>query len=261
MQIGSMNDSAAVKAQYATSKGLDTRINFHEKYSTNKMGFNPWLVSNYEIREGMKVLELGCGTGSIWNGQDALLMKCAKVVLSDLSEGMLDKAKENLGEHANIEYRIEDIQNLSFEDDSFDVVIANMMLYHVPDLGKGLAEVRRVLKDGGIFYCGTMGENNFTGRLAEWFKLGGEDFNPNHNFTLQNGADKLRTVFSDISKKVYDDSLHITDMEDLVTYLRSLTSFNAILDLPEQKIREILEEHAKDGAIDLPKEYGTFICR
>ena len=39
MQIGSSNDSAAVKAQYAVSKGLDIRISFHEKYSTNKQGY------------------------------------------------------------------------------------------------------------------------------------------------------------------------------------------------------------------------------
>ncbi len=260
MQIGSMNEAAAVKEQYVTSNRLDTRINFHDKYSTNKIGFGPWLVSNYEIREGMKVLELGCGTGSLWAGQDELIAKCEKVVLSDLSEGMLETAKGNVGEHANVEYRIEDIQDLSFEDDSFDVVIANMMLYHVPDFNKGLREVRRVLKDGGKFYCATMGENNFTDRLAEWFRLGGEEFNPNHNFTIQNGEGKLSAFFSNVSKAVYEDSFHITDIEDLVIYLRSLTSFKAILDLPEQKIREILAEHVKDGAIDIPKEYGTFIC-
>ncbi|WP_156035967.1 hypothetical protein [Butyrivibrio sp. AE3004] len=53
MQIGSSNDSEAVKAQYATSKGLDTRLSFHDKYSTNKLGYGNWIVSNYEIREGI----------------------------------------------------------------------------------------------------------------------------------------------------------------------------------------------------------------
>ncbi len=46
MHIGSLNDSAAVKAQYATSKGLDIRIGLHDKYSTNKLGYGNWLVSN-----------------------------------------------------------------------------------------------------------------------------------------------------------------------------------------------------------------------
>lgn len=261
MQIGSSNDSAAVKEQYATSKGLDIRITFHETYSTNKQGYIPWLVSNYDICEGMKVLELGCGTGSLWIGHDDLISKCDKLVVTDLSEGMLETAKGNIGEKDNVEYRIEDIQNLSFDDDIFDVVIANGMLYHVPDLNKGLREVRRVLKNGGVFYCATLGENNFTDKLAEWFRLGGEEFNPNHNFTMQNGAEKLSIAFDDVTPVFYEDSLHITEPEDLVAYLRSLTSFKAVLNLPEQKIRDILEEHVVSGAIDLPKDYGMFVCR
>ena len=59
----------------------------------------------------------------------------------------------------------------------------------------------------------------------------------------------------------YEDSLHVTETEDLVEYLLSLSSFKAVIDLPVQKIRDILKEHTVDGAIDLPKEYGMFICR
>ena len=140
-------------------------------------------------------------------------------------------------------------------------MIANAMLYHVPDLSKGLSEVRRVLKNGGVFYCATLGENNFVEKLAEWFRLGGEEFNPNHNFTMQNGAEKLYAVFDDVTPLFYNDSFHITEIDDLMTYLRSLASFKAVLDLPEQKIRDILEKHAVSGAIDLPKDYGMFICR
>ena len=169
MEIGSSNDPMSVKVQYATSKGLDIRKTFHNRYSVNKQGYAGWIVSNYEIGEGMKVLELGCGTGNMWLGCEDIVSRCGMLVLTDISDGMLEKARENLGERDNIEYRNEDIQNLSFENGSFDVVIANSMLYHVPDIGKGLREVRRVLKKGGIFYCTTYGENNFTDKLAEWF--------------------------------------------------------------------------------------------
>ena len=261
MKIGSSNDPQAVKAQYATSEGLDTRITFHDKYSTNKQGYGLWLVSNYDIREGMDVLELGCGTGAMWLGHDDLIARCGRLVLSDLSEGMLETAKGNLGEKANIEYRIEDIQGISFGDAAFDVVIANSMLYHVPDLDKALREVRRVLKNGGVFYCATYGESNFTDKLAEWFLLNGEEFNPNHNFTMQNGAEKLHISFDSVTPMFYEDSFHITNTEDLITYLYSLSAFKAVLDIPEQKIKAILAAHADGGAIDLPKEYGMFICR
>ena len=261
MQIGSSNDSEAVKKQYATSKGLDFRLTFHDKYSTNKLGYGNWTVSNYDIRQGMKVLELGCGTGSLWIGHDELVSKCGKLVMTDLSEGMLETAKRNLGERENVEYKLADIQDLPFEDSSFDMVIANSMLYHIPDLAKGISEVRRVLKDDGVFYTTTFGENNFSDRLAEWFKLGGESFNPNHNYTLQNGEQFLKAQFTDVERRFYEDSLHVTDIEDLVVYLKSLASFKAVLDLPEEKIREILEQHAVNGVVDLPKEYGMLLAK
>ena len=261
MQIGSSNDSTAVKEQYAVPKGLDIRLTFHEKYSVNKQGYGEWLVSHYDISDGMTVLEIGCGTGSIWIGRENIVSKCGKLILTDLSEGMLETAEKNLGKPDNIEYRKADIQCLPFMDESFDVVIANSMLYHVPDIDRGLGEVRRVLKKGGVFYCTTYGENNFTDKLAEWFKLGGEDFKPNHNFTMQNGKEILSRSFEEIMPVFYEDSLHVTETEDLVEYLRSLASFKAVIDLPVQKIREILKGHAVDGAIDLPKEYGMFICR
>lgn len=261
MRTGSYNDSAAVKAQYATSGGLDIRTAFHDMYSTNTLGYGSWLVSHYDICDGMRVLELGCGTGRIWLGQEDLISRCGKLVLTDLSDGMLKMAAANLGERANMEYRNADIQDLPFDENSFDVVIANSMLYHVPDLLKGLREVRRVLRDGGVFYCATLGENNFTDKLAEWFALSGEEFHPNHSFTMQNGEGQLKSVFTTITPMFYEDSLHITEPEDLILYLRSLASFEAIADLPARKIKEILSVHTVDGCIDLPKEYGMFECR
>jgi len=261
MRIGSSNDSVAVKAQYAAPNGLNIRLSFHDKYSTNKQGYGTWLVSNYDIRDGMTVLEIGCGTGSIWIGREKIVSRCRKLLLTDLSAGMLETAKKNLGERDNIEFQKADIQNLPFETGAFDVVIANSMLYHVPDIEKGLQEVRRVLKKGGMFYCSTYGEHNFTDTLAEWFKSVGDDFTPNHNFTMQNGKDILSKSFEDVTPVFYEDSLHITQSEDLVEYLKSLASFKTVIDLPDQKIREVVNEHMTDGAIDLPKEYGIFICR
>ena len=72
---------------------------------------------------------------------------------------------------------------------------------------------------------------------------------------------ELGAAFSDVRAVFYEDSLHVTDIEDLVEYLRSLASFKAIIDLPVENIRRILKEHVKDGAIDLPKDYGMFISK
>lgn len=261
MMIGSSNDIDAVRTQYSSSNGLNIRIAFHDMYSTNKYGYGRWILSNYEIPEGARVLELGCGTAGMWVGQDDLIERCGLLMLTDLSEGMLTSAKENIGERSNVAYALADIQDIPFADDSFDAVIANSMLYHVPDVECGIREARRVLKNEGVFYCATYGEHNFTDVLAEWFELDGESFRPNHNFTLQNGEQILKTAFTNVETRVYEDSLHITNIDDLVEYLRSLVSFKAVTNLPSERIREILTRHSCNGTIELPKEYGMFVCR
>jgi SAM-dependent methyltransferase len=261
MKMGSGNDKDLVNAQYKSSKTLDTRINFHNMYSTNKMGFGPWLISNYEIKEGMKVLELGTGTADMWTGHDDLVAKCGKLILSDFSEGMLETARKNVGEHANVEYKQIDVQNIPFEDSTFDIVIANMMLYHVPDIDKAVSEIGRVLKDDGVFYSATYGEHNFNDIIAEWFGLGGENYEPNHLFTLQNGGDILGKVFADITVRRYEDSLHVTNIEDLADYLQSLKALHCIGTMERDNIIKMLSTHEEGGAINLQKEYGTFIAR
>ena len=141
--MSELNRTETVQAQYATSANLNTRISIHDQYSTNPLGFGNWIASQYQIEKGMNVLELGCGTGAIWRGRDDLIANCASLVLSDISPGMLETARKALKGYATISYKIVDIQSIPFADNAFDIVIANMMLYHVPDLKKGLAEVRR----------------------------------------------------------------------------------------------------------------------
>ena len=165
--MNKINNTSVVKQQYANANNLNTRISIHDKYSTNKMGFGNWIMSNYRIDEKMKVLELGCGTGDMWKNSQSLIKACSKLILSDFSEGMVATTKSNIGNYENTEYKVIDIQEIPYENETFDVVIANMMLYHVPDIDKGLNEVRRVLKKGGHFYCATYGEHGIIEYLSK----------------------------------------------------------------------------------------------
>ena len=255
------NDSAAVRKQYSIAEKLNTRISIHSKYSVNKQGFGNWIASHYRIREDVSVLELGCGTGEMWIGKQELINRCARFILSDLSEGMLGKAKEVLREYGGIEYRTIDIQEIPFADHSFDIVIANMMLYHVPDLSRGLREVRRVLKECGTFYCATYGENGMMKYITGLFRDYGIQYEPNSSFTLQNGEDKLRAVFPDVRRFLYEDALEVTHAQDLVDYIRSLTGMTEVGKLPEETVRSVLEQHMTDGVLRIPKEYGMFTAR
>ena len=256
-----INTADIVKNQYRSSSNLNTRISIHDKYSTNKMGFSNWIYSNYEIPEGARILELGCGTGSMWIGKDEVVRKCGKLILSDFSEGMIETAKEKLSSYDKIEYQVIDIQDIPYEDDSFDIVIANMMLYHVPDLQKGLSEVRRVLKEGGAFYCATFGEHGIMEYLSGILIEYGVEDNTNKNFTLQNGDQYLKSAFGKVERFDYKDSLAVTNIEDIIDYIYSLSSMTTLSSMNREKIRDALTEKMTDGVLSLPKDYGMFICR
>ena len=62
-----------VRKQYSTADKLNTRISIHSRYSTNRQGFGNRITSHYQIREGMSVPELGCGTGEMWAGKDGII--------------------------------------------------------------------------------------------------------------------------------------------------------------------------------------------
>ena len=256
-----INNQKTVKEQYANATNLNTRISIHQKYSTNKMGFGNWIFSNYKITKGMKVLELGCGTGDMWKGHEDLIKTCSKLVLSDFSEGMLENAKANIGSNVNVEYQIIDIQDIPFEDESFDVVIANMMLYHVPDMARGLSDVCRVLKTGGAFYCATFGEHGIIEFLSKALNAYGVEDNVNKNFTLQNGKEILAPFFSDVVRLNYEDSLAVTNIDDLIEYIYSLSSMTSLSSVPKDEIRGVLTKYVVNGVLTVPKEYGMFCCK
>lgn len=255
--MGRINDSDYVKEQYQKHDNLSTRISIHDKYSTNKMGLSNWYFSIYQINSRMKILELGCGTGSMWLEHKDVMAVCEQVVLSDLSAGMLETAQKKIGDVENVTYEVIDIQNIPYEDNYFDIVIANYMLYHVPDIQKAISEVSRVLKPGGSFYAGTTGENGIMETIVKILEMDLVFENP---FSLENGRKKIEPYFQTVEIKKYIDSLEVTNVDDLLAYLYSVIFFQNACRLSREEVREKLIDHMKDGVLVLPKEPGMFIA-
>ncbi len=256
-----INQYKVVQNQYKTANNLNTRISIHKKYSTNKLGFNNWIFSHYNISPNTKILELGCGTGDIWKSKSHLLDKSIELLLTDFSENMVSLVKDTFKKEENIFCEIINIENIPYNDNYFDRVIANMMLYHVSDLDKALSEVKRVLTKDGYFYCATYGENGIIPFIAGLVKEYGITDTTNKNFTLQNGYEILKKYFSNIQRLNYEDSLAVTNIEDILDYIYSLTNMSSITTLGRKMLKEILEKEMINGVLNIPKEYGMFICK
>ena len=251
----SIADQNVVANQYATSTRLETRISIHEKYSRNKHPFGEWIVSHYDLRPGERVLELGCGTGSMW--RNVTLPDGCHLTLTDLSTGMLAATRANTA-HLNTDYAQCDAMALPYGDASFDVVIANMMLYHVPDIRQALTEVRRVLKPEGRFFAATSGEHGAVEAVLDMLSL---PCTANHRFTLENGGVQLAEHFAQVERSTREDALDVTDLHDLIAYLRSMQGMTVLADIPDVRLMEVFLAHMKGGMLSLPKEYGLFICQ
>jgi ubiquinone/menaquinone biosynthesis C-methylase UbiE len=141
----------SIEEQYKNSSNLNTRINIHDLYSTNKEDWHIWLFDQYNISPNSNILEIGCGDGTFWFKNRDRIPRGWNITLSDFSLGMIESAKNKLRDISNITYRQLNIEEIPFGDNHFDVVFANHMLYHVPNRQNALKEVRRVLKKMEFF--------------------------------------------------------------------------------------------------------------
>ena len=71
----------------------------------------------------------------------------------------------------------------------------------------------------------------------------------------------LKKYFSHIQKLVYEDSLAVTNVYDMLNYIYSLTGMSSISKLDRQTLKRILEKEMINGVLNIPKEYGMFICK
>ncbi|MBM4202954.1 MAG: class I SAM-dependent methyltransferase [Gammaproteobacteria bacterium] len=143
--------------QYGTGAKLDVRSHLHRAYSTSPVPLATFEARLVDWNGRSDVLECGCGTGYFWVASE--LPRSLAVTLTDLSPGMVDEAvawAQVNGFH-RVTGRAVDMQSLPFADGSFLVVIANHMLYHVPDPDRGVTELARVLRTDGVALVATNG--------------------------------------------------------------------------------------------------------
>ena len=216
----------SMKNQYQNASNISARINLHSLYSQNPQGWFPWIYEQMEMRSDMQVLEIGCGDGTLWSSNLKKLPKEVGIMLSDISEGMLRDARRAIGmEDSRFTFQVFDCHQIPCEDESFDLVVANHVLFYCDDVSKVCQEVRRVLKPGGCFLCSTYGRNHMkeVSRLVQGFDdrivLSADKLY--ERFGKENGAEILKDYFSENEWREYEDYLLVPEPEPLISYVLS----------------------------------------
>lgn len=253
------------RKQYKTPENLNLRQELHS-YNINKYNWHVWCFDNMKIPDGVRILELGCGNGLLWEKNSDRINDSWDIILSDLSQGMLnDVRKRLLNVHGKFNYEIIDVQSIPYPDESFDIVIARHMLYHVPDLNKAFHEIKRVLKPGGTFYASTNGEKSMVElkRLVEEFdsKI---NFSPQklvEKFGLKSGEKLINEFFNNSSIKLYEGRIVVNIPEPVVGYIKSINNDSKYF-LESNREKEFYEyiknEIQKNGSINITTLAGLF---
>ena len=249
--------------QYKDSANLNAREEIHRRFSTNPYGWFNWVFDILlKLPVDAKILELGCGAAYMWKECSSRIPAGWDITLSDLSSGMLDAAWRNLVVTGRaFQFKEIDAQEIPVADETFDAVIANFMLYHVPDRPKALREIKRVLKPAGELIAATVGDHHMQ-EMMGWLKqvhtgpVWESYANP---FTLESGLEQLKPFFLHVTMSRYEDSLNVTEIEPIMAYLRSSIRATELSQTEMARIRASLEEELKEkGKIFIQKDAGLF---
>jgi SAM-dependent methyltransferase len=253
--------------QYRDSSRLAARASLHVKYGTAPVAWFPWVATQVAWPLGARVLDVGCGAGWLWAEASAHLPSGLHLTLTDLSPGMVAEAVARvggLGRHRRVDGRVADVQALPFAADSFDVVVANHMLYHVPDPRLAVAELARVVSPDGVLMAGTSGADH----LRELAEIRAEVFGGPRVlatvgiFGIEVAEPMLRRCFVDVEWRNYDDWLDCTDPDDVLAFLASTPPVEDANHEDRRRVVDAVHRRfaAGGGRMRVSKETGVFVC-
>lgn len=266
-------DPQYLNYQYSNAEKLRIRYQTHELYSENKTDFQAWVLGHLELEPGMQLLDVGCGPGKY----HLLLKNCGvKIAALDYSAGMVQEVIEQAAreELPVVAFR-GDAQQLPLASASFERVMANHMLYHVPDKLAALREMRRVLKPSGRVVISTNAKES-SALLRQIFYEAAEacgyealkSSEPFADFGLHQ-LDLVQEVFPNARLAIYEDAFVFPDAAAPIRYWAT-GMVDAISDAPadnshrapilaemQTRIEKIIEVK---GVFRVPKYAGSYIA-
>jgi len=199
-----LNDPAVVAGEYASDTRLRRRASAFKAGDVQRLAVEA--IAEVQPR---RVLEVGCGWGEL--AARVAAETGAAMVAVDVSPRMVELARER-----GVDARLGDVQALGFGDGEFDCALAAWMLYHVPDLDRGIAELARVLRPGGRLVAIT----NSAFHLQELRDLVGSGPSPS-TFTRENGHEWLEPHFASVRRRDVDGVVEFATRDDVADYVEA----------------------------------------
>ena len=154
-------------------------------------------------------------------------------------------------------------ERIPYPNDSFDLIIANHVLFYCKHLTDVFQEIARVLKPNGVFICSTYGSehmkeiNELVSEFDDRIILSAERLF--ERFGKENGADLLAPYFHNITWLPYEDSLYVTEPETLISYVLSCHgNQNQYIIDHYKEFRNYVRKKTEHG-FNITKDAGIFI--
>ena len=215
-----LDDGDFVRDQYATTARLETRMAVWRAGADGRTPQDVALAALAAVRPA-RLLEVGPGAGA-FAARCAEELRC-EIVALDASADMVAATRAR-----GIETVLGDIQDMPFDDGTFDTALAAWMLYHVPDRDRALAELARVLRPGGRLIAITNGRR----ALSELYDLVGDERLAS-SFGSENGEEQLRRHFSSVERIDLEPTAYFADRDAAAADLATLGRDELADRLPE----------------------------
>lgn len=248
--------------QYNDESNLNARIALHHRFSSSPVAFPDFSADLIEWPPSAEVLECGAGNGRFWGNRSC--PRTASLTLTDLSPGMVDTAVERARANGfeRVTGRECDVQDLPYDDRSFDVVMANHMLYHVPDPDRAIAELARVLRPDGVLLATTNGHGHMgemSQAISEVFGTGTKE-GLYEVFGIDSGEARLRAQFGSITWHGYDNDLLVDDVAAAVAYGLSYPPGQFATDEQAAAFEAAIAQRFVQGIFRIRTRGGAFVC-
>jgi ubiquinone/menaquinone biosynthesis C-methylase UbiE len=271
--------------QYSTDERLRARIETHERYSALREPWPAWVANQLPALLPGPLLDAGAGNGAIFLAVEPRLPAGSRAVAFDLSPGMLAACRTRAADAgiAHTAFANGNIESLPFGDNTFGLAMANHMLYHVPDIPRAVAGLRRVLRPGGLFLATTGSPDDYAEMMAlHWDGVRatglpldpGQDDGVMTRFSLENGANYIAPSFPDVELSKREDALLIPTVEAFMRFYLSAWIYTGASGPDDPRVPpggwHVLAEWvaaragmiiARDGVFRMRKTAGAFIAR